>query len=204
VWLRLIKGVIEWRQQHPDADYEDRSPIEVEYDQHYGIQLDKDDHCALIWFGDDPQKVINQYDNIVSVGTVDETWNLWTGPEMLMNVLGAKTAVGATESSETLLTTICEAPDDATAQRVYDEIRAGMKEAPGENYDYKNDTSVEAVHIVLEAPEAIKGKYERFEMKREGRIFTFVDSRARLRRYLRSQGFINFHHEVTQIPDWEA
>jgi hypothetical protein len=204
VWLRLIKGVIEWRQQNPDADYDVRTPIELDYDQRYGIELDKYDHFAITWFDDDPKKVLTQYDNIVSVGTVDETWNLSMGPESLMKALGAKTAMDETETSETLLTTICEAPDDATAQRVYDEIRAGMKEVPGKNYDYKNDTSVEAVHIVLESPEAIKGKYERFEMKREGRKFTFVDSRAKLRRYLRAQGFTNFHHEVTQIPDWGA
>lgn len=174
----------------------------MEYNQRYNIQLD--DVTALDWFGDDPERVLDQYDNILIVGTIKETHHGSMGSEALMKALGGKAVTDSYEACEVILTTTCVAPDDTTAQRIYDEILAGMRETPGENYDYENNGYVEAVHILLDAPEAIKGEYQQFEMKRSGRNFTFISTLADpdYVTYLRSQGFTNLHHQVKQIPDW--
>lgn len=199
VWLHLITEIIAWRKEHPDQDDEVRTPIELEYDLHYGVQLDYGDEYAIGWCGDDPMKVVSQHDNLVIVCAPEETLNNWDGPLDLMQALGAETGLDVVEGSETILTTTCTAPDDATAQRIYDEIVGGMKEVPGKNFDYARGRYVDAVHISLEVPEALKGIYQQFEIKRTGRFFTFVGSDEKLWAYLRSQGFTHLHHKVREI-----
>jgi hypothetical protein len=196
IWMRLIKGVIEWHQQNSDPNYDVKTPIELEYTQWYKFP---DQGWAFDWFGDKPEQVIDQYDDLLAVSTVKETVMLSIVPEALMEALGGKVYVSYLDVCDVLLIISGVAPDDATAQRVYDEVLAGMQT---EDYDEEDD---DIAYIVIESPEALKGEYRRFEVEHQNRTVTFtaflLEGGWQIGDYLRSQGFTNLHQDVRQIFD---
>jgi hypothetical protein len=194
--MKLIMGVIEWHQQHP-GQRNVKTPIELEYIQRYALP---DEEWPFDLFGDKPERVIDQYDDLLTVSAI-ETVMLSTIPEALIAALGGKIYSAYGDAADVLQIISGVAPDDATAQRVYDEVVAGMQT------DDDAEEDEDSGYVVIETPEALQGEYSRFEIERQDRTLTFttflLECERQIGDYLRSHGFTNLRRELRQINNGE-